>query len=256
MLTVNLFFQNYLKELLKKAQRGPSPLVHQFDRKASIKDVVESLGIPHPVIGSLVVNGLEVDFDYILRDSDTVEVRPLTPPLDPCAPTLLRPQALGKIAFIVDVNAGKLALYLRMLGFDTLYGNDLRDSKLAAIARDQERILLTRDVSLLKRKIITHGYLLRENTPRKQLADIVRLYDLGSRIKPLTRCIPCNGLLVPVDKEEIMDRLEPLTKKYYHSFRICEACGRIYWPGTHHEKIHAFIDEILAAVRQDQNNAG
>ena len=256
MATVTFVFQNYLRGLLKKKQRGTASLTHQFDRKASIKDVVESLGIPHPVIGSLIVNGDEVDFDYILRDSDNVEVKPLAAPLDPCVPTLLRPQALERISFLVDVNAGKLAQYLRMLGFDTIYGNDLRDSRLAEMAQAQERILLTRDVSLLKRKIITHGYLLRENSPRKQLVEIVRLYDLGNRIKPLTRCISCNGILVPVDKGDIMDRLEPLTKKYYNSFRICEACGKIYWPGTHHEKIHVFIDKILAAVRQEQNNGG
>ena len=251
MTTVSFIFHGYLKQLLKKELRTASTFLHHFERRASIKDVIESLGIPHPVIGSLSVNGQEVGFDYILLNNDTVEVNPLTPPVNPFAPTILRPEPLGEMAFIVDVNAGRLALYLRMLGFDTMYENDLRSERLAEIAHSVNRILLTRDTTLLKRKIIMHGYLLREQKPDRQLIEVVRLYDLSSRTKPLSRCIPCNGLLVPVRKEIIIDRLEPLTKKYYHSFHICEKCRKIYWPGSHQEKINSFIDDILEAVRQD-----
>jgi uncharacterized protein with PIN domain len=96
-----------------------------------------------------------------------------------------------------------------------------------------------------------HGYLLREQDPKRQLVEVIRLYDLCSRIKPLTRCIPCNGLLVPASKEVILERLEPLTRKYYHSFHICEECRKIYWPGSHQEKINRFIENILESVRQD-----
>ncbi len=251
MATVTFIFHDYLQQLLKKKLRAASPFLHHFDRRASIKDVIESLGIPHPVIGSLTVNSREVGFDYILLDNDTVEAIPLTPVVNPFIPTILRPEALEKITFAVDVNAGRLALFLRMLGFDTVYENDIRNSRLAEMAQSQNRILLTRDTTILKRKIIMHGYLLREQNPKKQLVEVVRLYDLSSRIKPLSRCIPCNGLLVPISKEVIMDRLEPLTKKYYHSFHICEECRKIYWPGSHQEKINVFIDDILESVRQD-----
>ena len=256
MSTITFIFHNYLDVLLKKKLRSPSPLVHHLERRASIKDVIESFGIPHPVVDRLLVNGREVGFDHILLDDNRVEVFPLLPPVDPCVSTMLRPEPLERIAFIVDVNVGKLALYLRMLGFDTIYGNDLRNGRLAEIASSQKRILLTRDVSLLKRKGIIHGYLLRDQDPRKQLIEVVRLYDLGRLIKPLTRCIACNGLLVPVDKEEIITRLEPLTKKYYNAFQACESCGKIYWPGTHQEKIHVFIEEVLAASRQEQPGTG
>jgi len=251
MTTATFKFHDYLQQLLKRELRTVSPLLHHFDRRASIKDVIESLGIPHPVIGTLTVNGLEVGFDYILLDHDMVEATPLTPPVDPFIPTILRPQTLDKIAFIVDVNAGRLALFLRMLGFDTVYGNELKNGRLAEIAQSDNRILLTRDTTLLKRKIIMHGYLLREQNPSRQLVEVVRLYGLDSRIRPLTRCIPCNGLLVPVSKKVIMDRIEPLTRKYYHSFQLCKDCKRIYWPGSHQGKILAFIDGILESVRQD-----
>ena len=256
MKTVTFVFHDYLHQLLKKELRTSSPFLHHFDRRASIKDIIESLGIPHPVIGSLTVNGHEVGFEYILLDNDTVEVTPLSPPVNPFTPTILKPKALSEFAFVVDVNAGRLALLLRMLGFDTVYRNDIRNGRLAEISQSQNRILLTRDRTLLKRKVIMHGYLLKEQDPNMQLIEVLRLYDLGSRTKPLSRCIPCNGLLVPVNKEIIMDRLKPLTRKYYHSFHICEDCKKIYWPGSHQEKINRFIDEILESVRQDQSIDG
>ena len=251
MATVTFIFHDYLQQLLRKELRTASPFLHHFDRRASIKDVIESLGVPHPVIGNLAVNSREVGFDYILLDNDTVEVAPLTPPVNPFIPTILRPKALEKISFIVDVNAGKLAMLLRMLGFDTMYENYSSNGRLAEIASSRNRILLTRDTTLLKRKIIMHGYLLMEQNPRRQLIEVVRLYDLSSRIRPLSRCIPCNGLLVPIGKEVIMDRLEPLTKKYYESFHICQDCRKLYWAGSHREKINGFIEDILESVRQD-----
>ena len=134
MATVTFIFHDYLQQLLRKELRTTSPFLHHFDRRASIKDVIESLGIPHPVIGNLAVNSREVRFDYILLDNDTVEVTPLTPPVNPLIPTILRPKALEKISFIVDVNAGKLALLLRMIGFDTMYENDSSNGRLAEIA--------------------------------------------------------------------------------------------------------------------------
>ena len=132
MTTVSFIFHGYFKQLLKKELRNASPFLHYFDRRASIKDVIESLGIPHPVIESLIVNGQEVGFDYILLDNDTVEVSPLTPPVNPFIPTVLRPEALEKISFAVDVNAGKLALFLRMLGFDTVYESGMRNGRLVS----------------------------------------------------------------------------------------------------------------------------
>lgn len=251
MTAVTFIFQDYLRELLKRKYRTEPAFVHGFDRKASVKDVIESLGVPHPVIGKLMVNSKEAGFDYILQHKDIVEVSPLTPPVNPLISTILRPEALAGISFVVDVNVGKLAQFLRMLGFDTVYRNDIRNGKLADIAALEKRILLTRDTSLLKRKVVTHGYLLREQDPTRQLVEVVRLYDLGNRIKPLTRCIPCNGMLVPVAKETILARLEPLTKKYYESFHTCKLCGRIYWAGSHQEKIVAFIHQVLKTIDQE-----
>ncbi|MBW2506928.1 MAG: twitching motility protein PilT [Deltaproteobacteria bacterium] len=249
--SVTFIFHDYLREMLKKKHRSEYSLQYDSVRKASIKDVIESLGIPHPIIGKLTVNGREIDFNYILQHRDIVEASPLTAPANPFIPTTLRPETLDRISFVVDVNVGKLALFLRMLGFDTVYDIGFRHGKLADIAASEKRILLTRDTSLLKRKIVIHGYLLREQNPMGQLIEVIHLYDLGSMIKPLSRCIPCNGRLVPVDKETVLERLEPLTRKYYESFHLCEQCNRIYWPGSHQEQIVLFVRRVLKAVNQD-----
>ena len=249
--SVTFIFHDYLREMLKKKHRSEYSLQYDSVRKASVKDVIESLGIPHPIIGKLTVKGREIDFNYILQHRDIVEASPLTAPANPFIPTILRPETLDRISFVVDVNVGKLALFLRMLGFDTVYDIGFRDGKLADIAATEKRILLTRDTSLLKRKIVIHGYLLREQNPIAQLIEVIHLYDLGSMIKPLSRCIPCNGCLVPVDKETVLERLEPLTRKYYESFHLCEQCNRIYWPGSHQEKIVLFVRRVLKAVNQD-----
>jgi len=256
MAAITFIFHGYLRDLLKKEARGNVPFLHHLERRASIKDAIEALGVPHPVVGRLTVNGREVGFDYILRQGDLVEAAPLSPPVDPFVPTILRPEPLERLGFVVDVNVGKLALHLRTLGFDTVYGKDSKDGRLAWLAQAEKRILLSRDVSLLKRKIVMHGYLLRSQDPVRQLIEVMRLYDLGGWIRPLSRCIPCNGLLVPVGKESILARLEPLTRKYYESFHICKKCGRIYWPGSHQEKLIAFVRQVLEAVGQDYPPAG
>lgn len=245
MAAVTFIFHNYLKELLNKERRSLSSFTYNFERRASVKDVIESLGVPHPLIGRLIINGRESSFAPVLQDKDVVEISPLAIPVNPLVPTLLRPEPIEKLAFVADANVGKLALHLRLLGFDTLYGGAEKDAAIAATVHSRKRILLTRDSSLLKRKIICHGYLLRSHDPAAQLLEVVRLYDLAGRSKPLSRCIACNGLLVWISKEAILDRLEPLTRKYFQDFHTCQQCGKIYWPGSHREKLDAFILYIL-----------
>src|SRR5665648_185467 len=96
---------------------------------------------------------------------------------------------------------------------------------------------LTPPKDLLKRKELVFGYLVREIYPEKQLAEVIHLFGIKEQLKPLSRCMRCNGLLQKVAKEQILDQLEPLTKKYYHSFRQCRLCHHIYWPGSHRDKM-------------------
>jgi len=243
---MDLFFRFHgdLPILLRSGLSGRVELCHNLDRRASIKDIIESLGIPHPEIASLAANGHEISFAYIPEQNDRVDVVPLTPPVDVFTPTILRPQPLQDIRFVVDVNVGKLASLLRMAGIDTVYENSLTDTELAGIAAGDNRILLTRDCRLLQRKIVEFGHLVRSENPARQLAEVLHLYGLAGKLKPFSRCLRCNGILEPVAKERIMHRLEPLTKKYYDAFHQCRGCDRIYWAGSHREKMQGLLEGI------------
>lgn len=233
-----------LKGLLRSGLADRDEIFHVLERRASVKDVIESLGVPHPEIGRLTVNGADVSFSRILEAGDRVEVWPLTPVFDVCTSSILRPNPLTVVRFVVDVNVGKLARLLRMAGFDVIFRNDLSDDELAEISCGQERILLTRDVWLLKRRKIEFGHLVRGIIPKEQLVEVVCLFGLTDMLRPFTRCLCCNGLLVPVAKEDILPRLEPLTRKYYNTFHICMGCDKIFWPGSHKDMMQEYIAAI------------
>ena len=215
--------------------------------RRSIKDLIESLGIPHTEIDLILANGRSVGFDYLVRDGDRISVYPVFESLDITPLVRVRPTPLRETRFVLDVHLGKLAAYLRMVGFDTLYRNDYEDEELARISSEERRILLTRDRGLLKRSQVTHGYLVREDSPRRQLVEVLRRFDLFGQIHPLARCMRCNGQLRPVAKEDVLDRLPPRTQQYYDRFCACEACGQVYWPGSHYARMMVFAEEVSCA---------
>ena len=151
-----------------------------------------------------------------------------------------------EIKFVLDSNLGKLARYLRLLGFDCFYRNDFDDNEVAQAADGQNRIVLTRDRFLLRRKLIVYGYFVREVLPRRQISEVMRRYRLNDKIMPFSRCAQCNGELKVVAKHQVLDQLEPLTKLYYHEFKHCSSCGRIYWAGSHMKNTKQLINDILA----------
>ncbi|MFH2123501.1 MAG: Mut7-C RNAse domain-containing protein [Pseudomonadota bacterium] len=237
-------FLGNLKDLLRPPFRGLTSVDHELGRQASVKDIVESFGVPHTEVGRLTVDGLDVSFSHPGSKDDSLDVYPLCPPVDVLSPTLLRPVPLASIRFAVDVNVGKLAGLLRMAGFDTFYRNYIADPDLVAVAVQEGRIVLSRDRNLLKRKELVFGYLVRESGPEKQLAEVVHLFGLKGQLQPLSRCMRCNGILHAVAKEQILDQLEPLTKKYYHTFRQCSECKQIYWPGSHLGRMLKMLDGL------------
>jgi hypothetical protein len=164
-------------------RRRQVAFTHRFDGRQSIKDMIESLGVPHTEIDLILVNGESVDFKYLVQDGDAVSVYPVFGTLDITPVQCVRPQPLRDIRFVLDIHLGKLAAYLRMLGFDTLYPDDYEDSHLAILSRDEHRILLTRDCGLLKRSMVTHGHYVRETNPRRQLIEVVQHFDLFHLIK-------------------------------------------------------------------------
>jgi uncharacterized protein with PIN domain/sulfur carrier protein ThiS len=221
-----------LQPLLKRNLRG-YPVDLRFRGPQSVKHLIESLGIPHTEIGMLNVNGRGIGLDYITQNGDRIEVRPVAP-----ADLTEEPR------FVLDGHLGRLASHLRMLGLDCLYDNAYEDEELVRISVEEERILLTRDRLLLMHKVITQGYLLRSLNSTEQLYEVVRRYGLAKWVKPFQRCLNCNHLLKPVEKEQILEKLEPLTKKYYFDFKICPACDQVYWKGSHYEKMLRVIESI------------
>jgi len=211
-----------------------------MSRRASVKDVVESCGVPHTEIGCLKINAHEVDFSSLVEEQDIIEITGVHPPVNVGRDTLLR-QGFPKVRFAVDANVGKLSSLLRMAGLNTFYEPTLKDADLAEVCEQQKRILLTRDRVLLMRKNVEHGRFIRSGKPEEQLAEVVELYGMSVTSKPFSRCLVCNNELVMVEKEDILYRLEPLTKKYYHSFKMCRACDKVYWAGSHREKMERLL---------------
>ncbi|MCB0172292.1 MAG: Mut7-C ubiquitin/RNAse domain-containing protein [Anaerolineae bacterium] len=229
------------------AHRRQKTFIHKFDLNASAKDMIESLGVPHPEIDMILANGRPVDFSYLVQDGDRITVYPFFTVLAPDAFNRVRPAPLDLPRFVLDVHLGQLARYLRMFGFDTLYRINFDDEVLARISSAEQRILLTRDRGLLKRSLVVHGYCLRTTRPRQQLLDVLRRFDLFDAIRPFQRCINCNGRLEPVDKTLIRDQLPARIWAEYDEFRRCQACHQIYWQGSHLARMERFIRGILPA---------
>jgi uncharacterized protein with PIN domain len=226
-------FSDDLKIFLKNFHQDTS-ISYSFQGDQSVKHLIESIGIPHTEIGKVLANGETVGINYITSDRDIIEVFPIQ----------REDLSLETPIFLLDNHLGRLAAYLRMLGFDSLYRNDFQDDELASIASQSDRVLLTRDLRLLMRKVVRRGYWLRSKDPREQVLEVVQRFRLADQIEPFKRCIRCNELLLPVEKEQVMSQLEPLTRKYFNEYRICTGCGQVYWQGSHYERMKKFIEAI------------
>ena len=220
-----------------------------FKGRQTVKHLIESLGVPHPEVDLIIVNGESVGFSTITQDGDQISVYPVFETIDIAKAIHLRPQPLRDIRFILDGHLGRLAAYLRMLGLDAAYHNDIADDLLAEMAIKEHRILLTRDRGLLKRKAILRGYCPRSTDPAEQLKEIVSRFDLTDSIQPFTRCMACNGLLQDVKKSEILHMLEPRTRQFIHHFKQCADCGKVYWRGHHTKR----MERIIADLKENDN---
>jgi uncharacterized protein with PIN domain len=244
------YFRFYaeLNDLLPLPRRGQT-LSHVFETTTSVKDAVEAFGVPHTEVDLILANGEPAAFSYLLRDGDRISVYPVFRSLNLSLLTPLQPRPEGEIRFVLDTHLGKLTAYLRMMGFDSLYGNDCEDEELAFISSSQQRTLLSRDRGLLKRSIVTHGYLVHETQPDRQLIEVVSRYNLSRLIAPFRRCLHCNALLQPVVKELINDRLLPDTRHRYNQFHLCPECNRIYWKGSHYRRMTKLIERVVDSAK-------
>jgi uncharacterized protein with PIN domain len=237
-------FYEELNDFLPPARRKVE-FEHCFERRASVKDVIESLGVPHPEVELILVNGEAVDFAYIVEDGDRISVYPVFETFNVSPLVRLREAPLRNPRFVIDCNLGRLARYLRLLGFDSCYDNAYTDDDIATISHQQQRTVLTRDRRLLHRKIITHGLFVRATDPREQVREVLRRLDLYDLSRPFSRCTRCNGLLETTAKAEIAEQLQPLTRRHYDDFLRCSECGQIYWQGSHHRRSRALVRAFL-----------
>lgn len=232
-----------LNDFLGPESRGVT-VRRPFRTHQTVKDVLEAMGIPHTEVDMILVNGNPVDFSHRPNVGERIAAYPVFEALDIGSTARLRPVPLRDPRFVVDVNLGRLARLLRVLGFDVWWSSDADDQTLADISREQHRVLLTRDRGLLKRRAITHGLFVHADQAEEQTLEVIRRLDLRERLAPLTRCVRCNGRLATVTKDEVIDQLEPLTRQYYDEFSRCAACGRIYWPGSHHGRLLSLVGRL------------
>jgi uncharacterized protein with PIN domain len=242
-LNVTFRFYEELKDFLPKDKRS-QPFAITLNGNPSVKDTIESLGIPHTEVDLILVNSLPVEFSYKLKDNDYISVYPVFESLDISDITILRNNGLRNPKFILDTHLGRLARYLRLLGFDTIYRNDFEDKEIIKISLADSRIILTRDKGILKNNSVTHGYYIRSQKPKEQINEVIRRFHLGSLVKPFTICSLCNGKIVVVPKDLITEQLKSLTKKHYNRFFMCSKCKKIYWEGSHFKRIKSFINSL------------
>lgn len=238
--TVELRFYEELNDFLPEERRKRAFAV-EVDRARSVKDAIESAGVPHTEVDLVIVDGRSVDFAHVLRGGERVAVYPMFEALDIAPLVRLRPRPLRDPRFVADTHLGKLARHLRMAGFDTLYGNDWGDERIVAISRSERRTILTRDRGLLRRRDVERGYCVRSVASEEQLGEVVRALQLEGLLAPFTRCRECNAPLEDVARAAVLDRLPAPVRAAYERFRRCPGCDRVYWEGSHFDRMQATL---------------
>ena len=245
--SVRLNLHGDLGFFLRSRTRHES-IERSLSEKTSVKDVIESCGIPHTEVNVILVDGETVDFAHTLAREAELDVFPV----GNCDPLLKekRLQSYCTTMFVSDGHLGKLTRNLRLLGFDVAYDQQANDRELLEVMTRENRALLTRDRRLLMHAIVQHGYCPRSQNADDQTIEVIRRFDLLGSIAPFTRCLRCNERLREVAKDDVIEKLEPLTKIYYEQFRHCTGCGQIYWPGSHFEKLQKRVETIQSRLTE------
>jgi uncharacterized protein with PIN domain len=245
---VTVRFYEELNEFLP-VERKKRPFSVDAPPGSTTKALIENLGVPHTEVDLVLVNGESVSFSRQLSEGDLVSVYPMFESWDIGPLSRVRSPPLREIRFIADVHLGKLARLLRMMGFDTAWANDLTDEMIAAAARAQRRTILSRDRGLLKRRVVTHGCLIRSLAPREQLAEVLRRFDLARRLRIFSRCMSCNATLAHVSRTSVLDALPAAVAETCTEFSRGPGCGMVYWRGSHWERMKKLAAEVVS--RQD-----
>ena len=240
---IQIRFYEELNDFLPE-EKKKKRFTHYYIDRTSVKDLIESIGVPHTEVDLILVNGKSVNFKYKINNSDDISVYPVFESLDISEVQHLRAKPLRKPKFVADVHLGRLTRYLRMMGLDVLYKNDFNDDEIVLISLKERRAILTKDRGILKRNEVTHGYWVRSINVEEQAKEVLKRFDLQKEIKEFSRCIECNELLNPIKKETIIEQLPPKVAKFHNEFFQCTACNKIYWKGTHYQRMLTFIKRL------------
>ncbi len=227
------------------AERRQKEFAFSFVGTPSVKDTIEAIGAPHTEVDVILVDGKSVNFEYLLHGGERVSVYPVFERYDVTPLTRLRPAPLREPRFIADVHLGTLARRLRLLGFDTAWERDLDDEAIIDTAARERRIILTRDKGILKNGSVTHGYWLRATDPEEQLEEVIRALDLAGCIEPYVRCMECNGDLETIARSDAARSVPLQVFLVCREFRRCRQCGRVYWRGSHFDR----LEKVVARAR-------
>ena len=239
-------FYEELNDFLPADRRKVS-FDYSFTGTPSVKDTIEAIGVPHTEIDLILVDGLSVGFGHRLTGGERVAVYPVFEGLDIAPVQRLRPRPLREPRFVLDVHLGSLARYLRLLGFDAVWRNDLDDETIIDLAAGERRIILTRDRGILRHGSVTHGYWVRATDPEQQVEEVVRALDLSGRLRPYTRCMRCNGPLTPIDRFDAAREVPLQVFLVYRDFSRCDDCGKVYWSGSHQRRLEDVIGRARSA---------
>ncbi|WP_141736487.1 Mut7-C RNAse domain-containing protein [Oligoflexus tunisiensis] len=232
-IAVTIRFHEELNDFLPRHEPGQAIAVTWHGRR-TVKDLIESLGVPHVEIDIIQIHGTTVGLDYLVRDQDDIDVHP--------GFHITRPPR-----FVIDDNVAKLVPLLRMLGFDTLYAQGATDSWIATISKQEGRTIVSRDKGLLKRKEVHSGLYVRSTRPPEQLREVVERLQLREFCQPFTRCLSCNGILLSLDADEaaVNPQIPPGVRTWTNEFFQCNGCHKVFWKGSHHQSMERLVHQIL-----------
>lgn len=209
----------------------------------SAKDVLESLGALHTEIDALLINGQPATLEDELPEGAQVQVWPVGE--GPQGIPRLVPPPPDPPRFVIDVHLTAMARHLRLLGLDVADPLHVDDAIIAQQSADQGRVMLTRDVGLLKRSVVEQGVWVRDKDPEEQARQILARYVREEHIAPLTRCLLCNGMLQGVPRHSVLEDIPEAVRELETPFYRCEGCQRVYWQGTHLEGLLERLRRLL-----------
>ncbi|MEE9189790.1 MAG: Mut7-C RNAse domain-containing protein [Candidatus Neomarinimicrobiota bacterium] len=214
----------------------------------TVKDIVESYGVPHTEVDLILVNGESVSFGYKIVDQDRISVYPVFESFDITPVKHLQAKPLRIPCFFAEKYLWKLTRLLRLLGINVIYDDTLTNKQVIELIVSSKQILLTRSVQQLMHSTISRGYCIRADDPVDQAIEVMKRFDLLGQMLPFSRCMLCNGSVVKIPMQTVESHLDSKTASLYTKYFQCSDCKKIYWKGSHYKQLQRFVDQVKSAL--------